>query len=455
MPLLLEYFGERAREHLPYADTLDGSYGFHNLNPSAGLYGRLHSSTGSSKELARITATTDSLAIQPTKVSRKKEWGPPFYLDVGVPSFAGANENAEKKLQQQIALQELHSTQSFRCADILDWNERQNSYLENLEKFALDVFINSVQEKVLVKCNVKPIALDQIDAAVSAGKHVKGAASDKKMKGRNGQQDIVGDQTEDNARSIMLKKRNAVETFLSSNYSAMDLHDFMNFGANGELSLHGYKSIRDVKTWAKHLAVGYVPDGKDQSFSEDKTPFVCTRLVPGIEWSVAPKENVGNHFPKVVDIENIIQDSCTSRMFLKTANAQVQSYNQGKQVVNATPSNGAPLVLEQPNSSIDIEMAHSDVDDQLQIRNIITRKESILNERWKVQVQFQVGERVFEVNTLLKMQKISSSNPENVVIAQDASNNILQAFTRPILHFTKIDEATPPIVGDKTPPMVD
>ena len=88
----------------------------------------------------------------------------------------------------------------------------------------------------------------------------------------------------------------------------------------------------------------------------------------------------------------------------------------------------------------------------MQIRNIITRKESILNERWKVQVQFQVGERVFEVNTLLKMQKISSSNPENVVISQDASNNIVQAFTKPILHFTKSDDITPPIDEDKTPP---
>lgn len=104
----------------------------------------------------------------------------------------------------------------------MSWNERSNSYLENLEKFGLDVCINSVQEKVLVKCNVKPIALDQIDAAVSAGKHVKGAASDKKMKGKNGQQDIVADQTEDNARSIMLRKRNAIEIFLSSNYSEMD-----------------------------------------------------------------------------------------------------------------------------------------------------------------------------------------------------------------------------------------
>jgi hypothetical protein len=68
-------------------------------------------------------------------------------------------------------------------------------------------------------------------------------------------------------------------------------------------------------------------------------------------------------------------------------------------------------------------------------------------------VQFQVEERVFEVNTLLKMQKISTSNPENVVIAQDASNNIVQAFTKPISHFTKIDDTTPPIEEVKTPPI--
>ena len=78
---------------------------------------------------------------------------------------------------------------------------------------------------------------------------------------------------------------------------------------------------------------------------------------------MAPKENVSNHFPKVLDIKNIIADSYTQRMFLKTANAQVQSYNARKQAVKAIPSPGAPLVLEQPNSSIDIEMAHSDVDD--------------------------------------------------------------------------------------------
>lgn len=71
----------------------------------------------------------------------------------------------------------------------------------------------------------------------------------------------------------------------------------------------------------------------------------------------------------------------------------------------------------------------------------------------KVQVQFQVGVRVFEVNTLLKMQKISSGNPDNVVIAQDASNNIVQAFTKPISHFTKIEDTTPPIEEDKTSPI--
>lgn len=73
MPLLLEYFAERARENLDHADTLDGSYGFHNLNPSAGLYGQFHSATGTGKDFPRITATTDSLAIQPTKVHEKKK----------------------------------------------------------------------------------------------------------------------------------------------------------------------------------------------------------------------------------------------------------------------------------------------------------------------------------------------------------------------------------------------
>lgn len=78
MPMLFEYFSERAREHLHNAETLYGSFGFHNLNPSAGLFGKLHSSKGCSKELSRVTETIESLGIVPTKVSRKKMWGSTF-----------------------------------------------------------------------------------------------------------------------------------------------------------------------------------------------------------------------------------------------------------------------------------------------------------------------------------------------------------------------------------------
>lgn len=386
------------------------------------------------------------------KLAERKCGGPPFAIEIGLIPFAGANENAQSKLRQQIALNELFLEQAFVSSDLLEWNERSNSYLESVEKFGMEVSVNSVHDKVLQKCNITPTRLAQVDAAVPAGKHNKSESRKKKMKGKNAEQDIVGDQTEKNARETLLRKRHAIEHFFSNHYSYMDLHELMAFGEQGERSLHQYKSIRNLQAFGKHLAFAYVTDGNTETLPEGKTPFICTRNPPAIEWSISPKDNVKEYFPTVCDIENILSDNITNLMFLKTANSDVQLYNSKKRAENCVPASSTVPSLQNPISTTTVQMATSE-SDLLEDRIIVTGKEVILGERWKVQVAFKSGHQHFQPNAILKMQKISTSNPKNVVIAADISNNILKAFTVPISNFSKVEDSTPPVENeDDTPP---